>query len=83
MSRKGNPWDNAACESFMKTLKYEEVLRNEYRDMAEARASIPVFLEKVYNQKRLHSALGYLPPVEFEAQLEAQKMEAAARQHVA
>ncbi len=66
MSRKGNPWDNAACESFMKTLKYEEVLRNEYRDLAEARASIREFLEKVYNGKRLHSALGYLPPVEFE-----------------
>jgi len=66
MSRKGNPWDNAACESFMKTLKYEEVLRNEYRDLSEARASIREFLEKVYNGKRLHSALGYLPPVEFE-----------------
>src|SRR3954470_6326350 len=83
MSRKANPWDNAACESFMKTLKYEEVLRNEYRDLAEARASIPEFLEKIYNQKRLHSALGYLPPVEFEAQLKAQNMEAAARQRVA
>src|SRR5229473_2384360 len=69
MSRKGNPWDNAACESFMKTLKYEEVLRNEYRDLPAARASIAEFLEKVYNQKRLHSALGYLPPVEFEANL--------------
>jgi putative transposase len=66
MSRKGNPWDNAACESFMKTLKYEEVLRSEYRDLAEARASIGEFLEKVYNEKRLHSALGYRPPVEFE-----------------
>jgi putative transposase len=66
MSRKGNPWDNAACESFMKTLKYEEVLRNEYRDLAEARASIREFLEKIYNQKRLHSALGYLPPARFE-----------------
>ena len=83
MSRKGNPWDNAACESFMKTLKYEEVLRNEYRDLAEARASIPEFLEKVYNQKRLHSALGYLPPVEFEAQLNAKNMEAATRQRIA
>jgi len=83
MSRKGNPWDNAACESFMKTLKYEEVLRNEYRDLAEARASIHRFLEKVYNQKRLHSALDYVPPAEFEAQLAAQKMEAAARQLMA
>lgn len=66
MSRKGNPYDNAACESFMKTLKYEEVYRNEYRDFQEARASISEFLERVYNQKRLHSALGYLPPAEFE-----------------
>ena len=77
MSRKGNPWDNAACESFMKTLKYKEVHRNEYRDLVEARASIREFLEQVYNHKRLHSALGYLPPVEFEAQL---RKEAAARQ---
>jgi transposase InsO family protein len=83
MSRKGNPWDNAACESFMKTLKYEEILRNEYRDLAEAYASIHEFLEKVYNHKRLHSALGYVPPAEFEAQLAAQNKEAAARQLVA
>jgi putative transposase len=66
MSRKGNPYDNAACESFMKTLKQEEVYRNEYRDFQEAPASIGEFLERVYNQKRLHSALGYLPPAEFE-----------------
>jgi len=66
MSRKGNPYDNAACESFMKTLKYEEVYRNEYRDFPEAYARIGEFLECVYNQKRLHSALGYLPPAEFE-----------------
>jgi putative transposase len=76
MSRKGNPWDNAACESFMKTLKYEEVLRNDYRDLREARSSIREFLEKIYNRKRLHSALGYLPPARFEAQ---HKKEAAAR----
>jgi transposase InsO family protein len=66
MSRKGNPYDNAACESFMKTLKYEEVYRNEYRDFHEAKTSIGEFLERVYNQKRLHSALGYVPPAEFE-----------------
>ena len=69
MSRKGNPYDNAFCESFMKTLKYEEVHRQEYRDLGEARASIDHFLERVYNHKRLHSALGYRPPVEFEQQL--------------
>lgn len=66
MSRRGNPYDNAMAESFIKTLKYEEVYRQEYRDLAEARASIPHFLEQVYNKKRLHSALGYLPPAEFE-----------------
>jgi transposase InsO family protein len=66
MSRKGNPYDNAACESFMKTLKYEEVYRNEYRDFPDAHASIGEFLQRVYNQRRLHSALGYVPPAEFE-----------------
>jgi putative transposase len=69
MSRSGNPYDNAACESFMKTLKYEEVYRQEYRDLAEARSSIEQFIEKIYNGKRLHSALGYRPPVEFERSL--------------
>ena len=66
MSRKGNPYDNAACESFMKTLKYEEVYRTEYRDLADAYAQIGEFLERVYNHQRLHSALGYVPPAEFE-----------------
>lgn len=67
MSRKGNPYDNAACESFMKTLKYEEVYRMEYRDFHDAHTSIGEFLERVYNQRRLHSALGYVPPAEFES----------------
>ena len=56
MSRKASPWDNAACESFMKTLKYEEVHRTEYRNLAQARAAIGEFLEKVYNPKAI--ALG-------------------------
>jgi putative transposase len=80
MSRRGNPYDNATCESFLKTLKYEEVYRSEYRDLDEARASIGTFLEKVYNQKRLHSALGYLPPAEFERGLLAQPSPKAVRQ---
>ena len=53
----------------MKTLKYEEVFRNEYQDLAEARRSLRQFLEKIYNEKRLHSALGYRPPTEFENSL--------------
>ena len=57
--------------------------RNEYRDLAEARAQIGAFLEKVYNQKRLHPALGYLAPAKFEAQLAAKDMEAAAPQLIA
>jgi putative transposase len=69
MSHKASPWENAGCESWMKTLKYEEVYRQEYRDLVEARTSIARFIDKVYNQKRLHSALGYRPPVEFEQAL--------------
>jgi putative transposase len=69
MSRKGNPYDNAKCESFMKTLKYEEVHQQEYRDLPEARTCIEHFLMKVYNQKRLHSALQYASPAKFEASL--------------
>jgi len=72
MSRRGNPYDNAQAESFMKTLKYEEVYRTEYLDFADARRQIGQFIDGVYNQKRLHSALGYRPPVEFERHLEAQ-----------
>jgi putative transposase len=69
MSRIGNPYDNAKAESFIKTLKHEEVDGRLYRNLAHARASIGTFLEKVYNQRRLHSALGYRPPVRFEADL--------------
>ena len=79
MSHKSSPWENAGCESWMKTLKYEEVYRQEYRDLLEARASIARFIDEVYNQKRLHSALGYRPPVEFEhMQAVSSRMEARA-----
>jgi transposase InsO family protein len=71
MSRKGNPYDNAIAESFMKTLKYEQVYREDYEDLREARSSIQRFLEPLYNEKRLHSALGYVPPAEFERALTA------------
>lgn len=67
MSRRGRPWDNAKAESFMKTLKCEEVYLNQYRDLQHARESIAVFLNDVYNGRRLHSALGYLSPADFEA----------------
>ena len=67
MSRKGNPYDNAFAESFMKTLKYEEVLLNDYETMTDVIERLPHFIEEVYNKKRLHSSLGYMTPVEFEA----------------
>ena len=66
MSRTGNPYDNAKAESFMKTLKCEEVYLRQYRDAEDARASIGQFIEEVYNRRRLHSSLGYLSPVAFE-----------------
>lgn len=69
MSRRGNPYDNAKAESFFKTLKYEEVYLWEYENLADARQRIGEFLDDVYNRKRLHSALGYRPPVEFEQSL--------------
>jgi len=66
MSRPANPYDNASCESFMKTLKREELYANDYRDLDHLRASIEAFIEQYYNRLRLHSALGYRPPEEFE-----------------
>ena len=69
MSRIGSPYDNAKAESFMKTLKQEEVDGRAYRDADEARGSIGTFIEEVYNRQRLHSALAYLAPAEFEASL--------------
>ena len=67
MSATGNPYDNAKAESFFKTLKREEVYLKEYRNVEEAETNLERFIEAVYNTKRLHSSLGYLPPVEFEA----------------
>ena len=66
MSRPANPYDNASCESFMRTLKREEIHASTYRDMDDLRARIEEFIERYYNRIRLHSALGYLPPEEFE-----------------
>lgn len=66
MARKGNPYDNAAAESFMKTLKVEEVYLWEYQSIEDVELRLPFFIEQVYNRKRLHSSLGYSPPVEFE-----------------
>jgi putative transposase len=77
MSRIGNPYDNAKAESFMKTLKQEEVDGRDYRNLDEAREAIGIFIETVYNRQRLHSALGYCPPAVFEENLQHQA--AAAR----
>ena len=66
MSRPGNPYDNATCESFMRTLKREEIRASDYQDLDDLRVHIEVFIEHYYNRRRLHSALGYRPPEEFE-----------------
>ena len=82
MSRKAAPWENGRVESFIKTLKAEEVSLRQYQNLEQARRSIGHFLEDVYNQRRLHSALGYLPPAQFERDWHEQnKKEAAPRQH--
>lgn len=65
-SKKGNPYDNAWTESFMKTLKYDEVYMTEYETMLDVIERVPNFIEEVYNKKRLHSSIGYVPPEEFE-----------------
>ena len=66
MSRPANPYDNASCESFLKTLKREEMYANTYRDVGHLRTNVAAFIDQYYNRIRLHSALGYRPPEEFE-----------------
>jgi putative transposase len=77
MAARGNPYENAQAESFFKTLKSEEVYLKEYRDIDEAQQHLNRFIEDVYNTKRLHSALGYRPPAEFEVLLSRQPCELA------
>lgn len=77
MSRSGNPYDNAKCESFLKTLKQEEIHTRQYRDQADLEAHIKQFLEQYYNRRRLHSALGYRSPEAFENLLKTPPLPAA------
>ncbi len=77
MSRRGNPYDNARAERFMRTLKQEEVYGTDYQDLEDARSRIGQFLEEVYNRQRLHSALRYLTPEEFEQSIEAKASDGA------
>jgi transposase InsO family protein len=80
MSRPANPYDNATCESFLKTLKREEIHANTYRDFEDLQERMEEFIERYYNECRLHSALGYCSPEEFEkeSQVESQRASAAA-----
>jgi hypothetical protein len=79
MSRPANPYDNASCESFIKTLKREEIYANSYENLEPLRANIETFIEQYYNQQRLHSALGYRTPEEFERQAQSQTEAADAK----
>ena len=79
MSRPANPYDNASCESFMKTLKREEIYATAYRDLDHLRTNLAAFIDEYYNGTRLHSALGYQPPNEFERGLASGPPSGAAR----
>jgi putative transposase len=76
MSRPANPYDNASCESFMKTLKQEEIYANKYDDLDHLRVNVEEFIEQYYNRLRLHSALGYRSPEEFEQAAVASSVDA-------
>jgi putative transposase len=82
MSRPANPYDNASCESFIKTLKREEIYANDYRDIDHLRVNIEVFIEQYYNRFRLHSALGYRPPEEFEQAMASENLVSGATMRV-
>jgi putative transposase len=79
MSRPANPYDNASCESFIKTLKREEIYANQYDDLEHLRTNIEEFIDRYYNRQRLHSALGYRSPEEFERQSECRSAAADSR----
>ncbi len=79
MSRPANPYDNASCESFMKTLKREEIYANNYNDLEQLRANIEEFIDRYYNRQRLHSALGYRPPEEWNSKLNFRERRRARR----
>ena len=82
MSGKGNPYDNATMESFFKTLKYEEVYLYEYETLPDIENRLPYFIEQVYNLKRLHSSLGYMSPVKYEALVLEQQNKEETRQPI-
>ena len=81
MSRKGNPYDNAWAESFMKILKYEEIYLSEYETYEDVVNRLPRFIEEIYNRKRIHSSIGYLTPEEFELRFTKQKSESSPTQN--